>query len=450
MLPAISSVLSAALLDRQGNFRGQVRALHADKLSFDRLPKDRIAAAVSRDLAALLSHARRSVPRFRGLLAGQAAIHEQNALSILQSLPVMRKSDVQTDLMSFVSESSRDSMENSTGGSTGMPMVFRIDQGRKLSGEASHWWSNGLAGWIPGDRVAMLWGAPGDTGNATARRRMRVRNWIENIRWYDAFDMGPEKMRGFREDMRRFAPHLIVGYAGSLYEFARFLEDEGGAVGFPTKSIVSSAEMLSPAMRKVVERVFGKPVFDRYGSREFGPVAAECEAHAGLHVNEMDCLVEIDSVDPYRVPGPILVTYFRNFAMPFIRYDTGDIGRFESADPCACGRTTLRLAPVVGRESDTFRTADGKLVHGEYFTHVLYGTNAVREFRFVQESLTHYRLLLVADRSQTQALEPGWKDQILKMLGSDAELTLEYVDSIPALPSGKRKFTISLINQKNT
>lgn len=133
--------------------------------------------------------------------------------------------------------------------------------------------------------------------------------------------------------------------------------------------------------------------------------------------------------------------------MPFLRYDTGDVGRFMPDEPCACGRRTMRLAPVAGRQSDTIRTASGKLIHGEYFTHILYGTNVVREFQFVQETPTLYRLLLVADRGRASSLEPRWREGILEALGPGSEVLIEYVDCIPPLPSGKRRFTLTKLGQ---
>jgi phenylacetate-CoA ligase len=234
-----------------------------------------------------------------------------------------------------------------------------------------------------------------------------------------------------------------VAYAGSIFVFARFLKERGLTPQYPSKAIVSSAEVMTPSMRRLVEEVFGKPVFDRYGNREFGAIAAECRAHCGLHINESDCVVEIDSGDPFKKEGRILVTYLRNFAMPFIRYDTGDAGRFSATEPCPCGRTTLRIVPVMGRQSDVIRTASGDLIHGEYFTHLLYESKGVCEFQFVQETPSVYLLRLVADRKETQAQELRWTENILAAVGKDSVLRIEYVESIPVLPSGKRKFTVA-------
>ncbi len=440
----LSSYLSGLLLDRDGRARRRVIAMAKAIEAEERLTVAERDNARRARLGAVLEHARRSVPFYRDI-ASRNGVPSAGSIETLHAFPIIDKDRIRANPLAFHSEDAVDWTANSTGGSSGQPFVFRIDLGRRLAGEAGHRWANSMAGWFPGARTAMLWGADRDVKSATARLRSRLRNWIENIRWYDAFDMGPEKMGFFREDMRRFAPHVIVGYAGALWEFARFLEGEGEEVGFPLVSIVSSAEVLMPTMREGIEQVFKKPVFDRYGSREFGPVAAECEAHCGLHINEHDCIVKIDSPEPERVPGRLIITYLRNYAMPFIRYDTGDLATFMPDEPCVCGRTTRRLARIIGREADSFRTAEGNLVHGEYFTHVLYGTNDVRAFQFVQEEMNRYRLVLEADRARTRNLESEWLSRIRHAVGATAQVDIEYVDRIPLLPSGKRKFTVSRI-----
>ena len=443
MNPALSAFLSKRLIDRRGGHRARVLEAFDARRRLERSNRSLINDAVGESLARLLNHARSTVPRFRDVVSG--AITAANARDLLARWPVMTKAAIQAAPASFTSAAHIAMRENSTGGSSGNPMVFMMDDDRQVSGEAAHLWANSIAGWRYGERIAMLWGADRDVRGAVGTWRKALRCRVENIRWYNAFDMGEARMERFHEELTRFRPHLVIAYSGSVFAFARFLEARGLVPEYPSGGIVSSAEMVTKEMRDVVERVFRRPVFDRYGSREFGPLASECEAHNGLHQNETDCVVEVDSPDPFRVPGRVLITYLHNLAMPFIRYDTGDLGLFLSFEPCSCGRQTMRMAPFVGRVCDLIRTRSGKMIHGEYFTHVLYGTNDVKEFQFVQEDLDRYRLLLVADRGKIGPLEELWRGKILEVLDPGSQVQIEYVDEIPALPSGKRRFTLSRI-----
>ena len=92
-----------------------------------------------------------------------------------------------------------------------------------------------------------------------------------------------------------------------------------------------------------------------YGSSEIGPIGYECRCHQGYHVHEDVVLVE--RLDPHTLepvqpdaPGEAVITHLdarRGFTA--VRYRTGDLVAWSSAEPCPCGRTTLRLGPVIGR-----------------------------------------------------------------------------------------------------
>ena len=443
MNPVLSALLSRHLIDRQGQHRRKVLAAFQQSCDVDFLDASVRRAKRNELLSRLLNQARQHVPYFSRIMSRSPEIAAHNAQSILSTLPILKRSQIQHDMKQFVAENAAEMFDDATGGSSGTPMVFKVDRDTQIAREASLMWANSLAGWRPGDRIAMLWGSDRDVSTSLKNLRLTLRWQIENYRWFNAFDMGAEKMARFHDTMRRFRPHLIVAYAGSVFTFARYLRDSGIKPGYPSSAIVSSAEVLAPEMRELVEDVFGIRVFDRYGNREAGAIAAECSTHSGLHVNESDFIVEIDSSDPFRVPGNVLITYLRNFAMPLIRYDTGDSARFGSCEPCSCSRATPRLAPVTGRESDNIRTASGAIIHGEFFTHLLYGTGCVREFQFVQESLMSYRLLLAGSRRMPGEMKEDLRRRILDAVGRDCALAIEMVEKIPALPSGKRKFTLS-------
>jgi phenylacetate-CoA ligase len=446
MNPRCSAWLSRRLIDRHGGHRRRVLAAWAALRELDRAARPALEQHQGEALARLLRHAVARVPYFRERRDLIGNVDSRSARAALARLPIMNRADIQNDLDRFVAEGAGPLRNDATGGSTGTPMVFKIDRETQIAREASLMWADHLAGWEYGDRIAMLWGSDRDVFRATRAVRAALRWWIDNRRWYNAFDMGEKNMARFHRSLKSYRPHIIVAYAGSLFLYARYLRDRGLTPPYPLRSMVSSAEMLLPGMREVVESVFRRPVFDRYGNREAGAIAAECPVHEGLHLNEAQFILEVDSPDPVREPGPLLITYLCNYAMPFIRYNTGDIGRLLPDAPCACGRPSRRFAPVMGRQGDTIRTGAGKLIHGEYFTHLLYGARAVKNFQFVQETERRYRLLVVSEPKFFQARQEGWRREIEEAVGAGAIVYVQRVDEIPPLPSGKHKFTISKVH----
>ncbi len=118
------------------------------------------------------------------------------------------------------------------------------------------------------------------------------------------------------------------------------------------------AEPWSEPMRRELEARLGIKANDIYGLSEImGPgVAAECEAQIGLHGWEDHFLFEVidpDSLEPLPVgdTGELVVTTLTKEALPMVRYRTRDITRL-SDEPCACGRTHVRLMRVSGRDDD--------------------------------------------------------------------------------------------------
>jgi phenylacetate-CoA ligase len=125
------------------------------------------------------------------------------------------------------------------------------------------------------------------------------------------------------------------------------------------ETAILGAEPWTQEMRLEIDRRLGIKAVDIYGLSEvIGPgVACECvDVRDGLHVQEDLFLVEV--VDPESglpVPdgtfGELVFTTLTKEAMPVIRYRTGDISAITDA-PCACGRTTRRIAHLRGRYDD--------------------------------------------------------------------------------------------------
>ena len=123
---------------------------------------------------------------------------------------------------------------------------------------------------------------------------------------------------------------------------------------------IFGAETFSDQMKQRIRDGLGIEVFDIYGMTETGGIGTlgmDCPDHSGLHQWEDHYLVEI--VDPTSgAPrtdgevGEVVVTALTREALPVVRFRTGDLSRVVSRQPCACGRTHLRLARISGRLDD--------------------------------------------------------------------------------------------------
>ena len=173
-----------------------------------------------------------------------------------------------------------------------------------------------------------------------------------------------------RAQLRR--PHLVAGRlaAGTPLQLVRqphphqqvqrveqVARERGvDAAKLPVRVTVHAGEPGAgiPSVRARIEAGWGARAFDHAGMTEMGAYGYECQAQAGLHVNESEFIAEV--IDPATgapaEEGELVLTNLGRLGSPLIRYRTGDRVRLAAA-PCACGRTFRRLeGGILGRLDD--------------------------------------------------------------------------------------------------
>ncbi len=334
---------------------------------------------------------------------------------------------------------------NASGGSTGEPVRLYQDGDYWNHSQAAQWFMEGWWGVRPGAATALVWGTDRDIHDQTWRQRLG--GVLARQRWLNAFAVGSSEMEQFAGMLQRWQPPFIAGYASALHLFARFLLQNPQWAIRP-QAVKSTAEVLRPEERAAIERAFDAPVYDFYGSREVNVLAAECPAHAGLHVNTWSrCLELVDGQGrpvPAGVPGRVLVTDLTNRALPLIRYENGDVGVW-SGRACPCGRPFPLLERILGRKSDFIHTVSGKLIHGEFFTHLFYAQAGVRAFQVVQDSLQNLRVEVELSGGELELLARELRGPIAAAMGEGVRVDFRRVTAFTRSASGKHHFTRSAL-----
>ena len=144
--------------------------------------------------------------------------------------------------------------------------------------------------------------------------------------------------------------------------YAMYLGEEIEKLGvkdqLSLKCGIFGAEPWTESMRAQIEEKLGIKAYDIYGLSEImGPgVSYECECQAGMHVNEDNFIPEIIDPDtgevlPEGATGEMVFTTLTKQGFPLIRYRTRDICSLNY-EPCACGRTHIRMNKPSGRSDD--------------------------------------------------------------------------------------------------
>jgi phenylacetate-CoA ligase len=397
-------------------------------------------------LGALLRHAYAHVPFYRDR-ADVEVDRGASLLDQLRSLPCITKHDLIHSNQALASTNHRGPVTvKTTGGSTGQAVTVRKSRTATALETAANWRGFRWEGIDIGDRQGRFWGVP---VTASGRFRARMIDWVAHRRRYSAFQFSDADMARYLEELGRFRPQYLYGYASMLRCMAEYLVDRNQTFPSDLRAVVSTSEPLTPPDRRLFQQAFSAPVFNEYGCGELGTIAHECEK-GRLHVHAENLLVEIQPVDGSGGPdgaGEVVVTELNNLAMPLIRYRLGDFAAM-STEPCPCGRTLPTLREVFGRSYDMVRNRDGQKLHGEFFMYIFEDTRrqglGVDAFQVVQHDYDHLTVKVVPATEFGAASETFIRDRIRAGLGDTVDVAFERVSEIRREKSGKMRLVIGM------
>jgi phenylacetate-CoA ligase len=244
------------------------------------------------------------------------------------------------------------------------------------------------------------------------------------------------------------APYLLIPPSGILAIAYAVTPEQGRALGIEMVFLVG--EMIPDGTREFVAERLGARVAGIYSCQEIGTIACECNAAPHYHVTAENALVEIlDEQGRDVVPGArgrVIVTGFCNYAMPFIRYDLGDIAMAGTC-ACQCGRTLPIIARIEGRTRNVFVFRDGARIWPR--PSMIRPMHAFVPFlRFQLVQLDHERLEFryIPDGSGRKPDLPGLNAYARGMLHPSIKISLLEMKAFTPGPSGKVEQFVSRIS----
>jgi len=419
---------------------------------------ERWSPAALRDLQAgllrrVLRHAYRHTAFYRQMLDERGlTVEDFVTVDDLAKLPLLERPTLRASIETrTASVAPLPVITKTTSGSSGEPVVVRYNAESRYWRDAIRWRGYGWGGYRIGMRALHYWGA-GPAGVSTwwKQRKTAFDRLVKRDLYLDCTPRGDQALRDAAEQVRRFAPHVIVAYASGAGALARFINAHGLRT-WDAIPVLTGAEALLAADRAAIDQAFG-PAFDTYGCREVMLIGSECEAHDGLHTSMENLIVELIVREPdgsLRAARPgeageVVVTDLHNLACPMIRYVNGDLAVARDATPCACGRGLARIGPIEGRVTETLIDGSGRAVGGLVFNILLASIGGVaKSFQVVQRadrSVVFKVVLVTGDRlpeRETQIL----RDHAARYLPG-VPFTIEVVADIPLTAAGKRRVVV--------
>lgn len=424
--------------------------LHANQVgSVNRLlrpgsTREEILAFQGRALRRLLAHAYENVPYYRRLFDG-AGLHPRDIRTVadLDRIPLTGKDDLRAvpveDTVAGGLDVSR-LQTIATSGATGQPFVIlrtRIEQrvavlfplralrhyGLRCGDRRA-----GIAAADPSHRPTLHWRTASALG---VLRRLRL----------DLF----EQEAALLAALRRFRPDVLGGPASALTRLADAATEEDRRAIRP-RFMTSGSETLTAHMRERITTTFGAPVYEAYGCHELGQVAWECKETGGLHVCEEGVITEVTKDGRPALPGEqgeLVGTNLYCYAMPFIRYRSGDAVT-RGPDTCACGRACSTLSGVLGRMIDYFPLPDGRWLHPFQIGKIVMDmAKWARHYQLVQERVDRIVLRVVPFRRPAAGETRLFEQAVRERLGPRVEFEVAFVPEIAVGPGGKFQVALS-------
>ena len=167
------------------------------------------------------------------------------------------------------------------------------------------------------------------------------------------------------DTIQRIKPNALVAVPSFILKLIEYAEANG--IDYKNSSI-KKAICIGEALRNpdftlntLGQRIKDKwdiKLYSTYASTEMGAAFAECGNEIGGHHRPELLITEF--VDEYNnpvkggEPGELVITTLGVEGMPLIRFKTGDIVEHH-AEPCKCGRNSVRLGPVIGRKNEMIK-----------------------------------------------------------------------------------------------
>lgn len=400
---------------------------------------DVIRARQLERLQALVRHAETNVPYY-GELFPRIGFHaeELRSLEDMQRLPLLDRYTVSS---SFDALAARDAAAmrpamRTTGGSTGVTVRVLMSERAQHAHLADVFRAYQWNGYTMGQRIVFfrqLFQTCPDPNAAWHYHRPR------NELSINATTFSVPMLEEMLPRIARFRPEAMIACPSHLYLLSRYLT-ENPVPGIRPRTLLVTGEMLYDFQREQMERVFGCQPAILYGMAEHVASAAQCPAgriHASADFTYMEILRPDGSPAAPGEVGEIVGTNLDNYAMPLLRYRTGDLAAW-SDEPCPCGRALPVLEKIAGRTQDVIVTPAGVRAF-PYWEFKFQEIPHVREFQIVQDAADHFLLKVLPGTGYQDEDGRQMAEMLQKGIGFPATVSVETVAGFQRTLRGKHR-----------
>lgn len=404
-------------------------------LSYEELRKTQF-----REIRKLLRYCYQHVPFYKYWfdLHGVNIAEIKNLDDFSRRVPVLTKQDIIEHYTLFAPPKKMKYVNQSTGGSTGQTLRFRMSKKDHQLGVALLLRGMKLGGYKLGDRILVL--AGGSLVNKSSKFKLNLLPRLLNQYKISSYGLEEQDFKTITKLVLRKNIQYLRGYASALYYLAEYCDKHSVEVSF--NAVFSTAERLLDQQRIIIEKVFKCKVYNQYALNDGGVSAFEHNDEKGLVVDMERACLEVADTDAEE-EGIILATSLYNYAFPFIRYDTGDRGRLQIRK-LNSGIKRPVIAELLGRQTE-FLLVNGRKIGGPVLT-VLMGKTNAEQYRIIQKKEKVIEVQIKKGKHYSKKDEDFIKQSFKDNCGEGIYIYFTYLESFPN--KNKHKFIMSELPQQ--
>jgi phenylacetate-CoA ligase len=363
-----------------------------------------------------------------------------------EQLPYLSKTDVRSKPESYVRRSLGPTSKKQTSGTTGAALTLHRSLASVVFEQAAIDWVVARAGHdFARERIAVF-------------RAADIAPWTEPTRLFWHFEEGGRVMvfrpnclnrltlPDFLAALREFRPDILYAYPSAADQLARLLEQENNTFRLPL--VVTSSEVLSPAMYQRITNTLGAIVVDYYGQGErvcFAYSVANREYRFMPAYGYVEFLRNSDVAE-----AEIIGTPFHNSAQILLRYRTGDLVAMPDVDDdqlrdVSLGKRTFE--GIAGRSNEVLFGPAGEVVIG--LNHIPRRFNSLGPFQFVQAARDHVRILVLDPTGGSGETKNRILADARKKIPMSMAIDVEFAEELLQTRAGKIPFVVHLFQAEN-
>jgi phenylacetate-CoA ligase len=355
------------------------------------------------------------------------------------SLPILTKNDLQTRFhpQEIKERFNLSGIISSTGGSTGEPTPYFHDNRMLVAKHAASLYSQLKIGWSPGMPIIRIWGSERDIGKRM-KLKGRIHLFLMNQWLIDGYELSEITTTSIVELVRRYHPVAIAGFTSMLEYVAKEIITRELSIKLGwVHTAWNGGEMLFDEQSNIFHKAFGVPILNYYGGRELSIMAFQ--SRQGSHLQIMRPLLFLEIINEQGNPskpgeiGRLIWTSTICRGTPFIRYDVGDLGCYDSEDYDDSGIRSIK--ELHGRTGGLLKLPNGKTIGCLFWNHLFKEFSDVSQFQVALKGNKEIKLRFKG--TPFSSAKENELIQILKNFLGDISVSIKWVEKIPLTKQGK-------------